>query len=160
MTLDDFRVSLSATAPPAGLTHALAGLWWDGKGDWKRAHESAQQDEGVEGSWVHAYLHRKEGDQGNASLLVQSRWQSRLPRVAGCRMARHRDRSAGIEESGLVIAVPVPVIGKHRFGQHTLGTQHARDPGRETDLSDGPPVSRLGDPLVLEEQIPIYSTLW
>src|ERR1700687_3057812 len=67
MTLDDFRQSLAATEPPAGLTHALAGLWWDGRGDWERAHESAQQDEGVEGSWVHAYLHRKEGDQGNAA---------------------------------------------------------------------------------------------
>jgi hypothetical protein len=55
MTLDDFRQSLTATAPPAGLTHALAGLWWDAKGDWKWAHESAHQDEGVEGSWVHAY---------------------------------------------------------------------------------------------------------
>ena len=66
MTLDDFRSSLTAPEPPAGLTHALAGLWWDAKGDWKRAHESAQQDEGVEGSWVHAYLHRKEGDLANA----------------------------------------------------------------------------------------------
>jgi len=50
MTLDDFRQSLTATEPPAGLTPALAGLLWDGKGDWKRAHESAQQDEGIEGS--------------------------------------------------------------------------------------------------------------
>ena len=47
MTLDEFRESLTATEPPARLTHALAGLWWDGKGDWKRAHESAQQDEGA-----------------------------------------------------------------------------------------------------------------
>ena|ERR1700694_2337258 len=67
MTLDGFRQSLTATEPPAGLTLALAGLWWDAKGDWTRAHESAQQDEGIEGSWVHAYLHRKEGDQGNAA---------------------------------------------------------------------------------------------
>ncbi len=67
MTVDDFRQSLSASKPPAGLSHALAGLWWDCKGDWKRAHESAQQDEGPEGSWVHAYLHRKEGDQSNAA---------------------------------------------------------------------------------------------
>jgi hypothetical protein len=66
MTMDDFRQSLTATEPPAELSLALAGLWWDGKGDWKRAHESSQQDEGPEGSWVHAYLHRKEGDQGNA----------------------------------------------------------------------------------------------
>jgi hypothetical protein len=67
MTLDEFRRSLTATEPPAGLTLALAGLWWDAKGDRKRAHESAQQDEGVEGSWVHAYLHRKEGDLSNSA---------------------------------------------------------------------------------------------
>lgn len=72
MTLDEYRQSLSGTEPPAGLTEALAGLWWDAKGDWKRAHESAQQDEGKDGSWVHAYLHRKEGDQGNAAY-----WYSR-----------------------------------------------------------------------------------
>jgi len=41
-------------------------LWWDAKGDWTRAHESAQQDEGSAGAWVHAYLHRKEGDASNA----------------------------------------------------------------------------------------------
>jgi hypothetical protein len=67
MTVDDFHKSLTATEPPGGLTFALAGLWWDARGDWTRAHESAQQDEGTEGSWVHAYLHRKEGDQGNAA---------------------------------------------------------------------------------------------
>jgi hypothetical protein len=72
MTLDDFNNSLAATGPPSGLTRALVGLWWDGKGDWKRAHESAQQDEGLEGSWVHAYLHRKEGDHSNAAY-----WYSR-----------------------------------------------------------------------------------
>jgi hypothetical protein len=60
MTLDDFRQSLTAAKPPAELTPALLGLWWDAKGDWKQAHESAQQDEGPEGSWTHAYLHRKE----------------------------------------------------------------------------------------------------
>ena len=67
MTVDDFRQSLTAAKPPAELTLSLLGLWWDAKGDWKRAHESAQQDEGPEGSWVHAYLHRKEGDQSNAA---------------------------------------------------------------------------------------------
>lgn len=67
MTLHEFQQSLEAAAPPAELTLALAGLWWDGKGDWKRAHESARQDEGSAGAWVHAYLHRKEGDQGNAA---------------------------------------------------------------------------------------------
>jgi hypothetical protein len=67
MTLDEFRQSLTATEPPARLSLALSALWWDGKGDWTRAHESAQQDEGRDGSWVHAYLHRKEGDQSNAA---------------------------------------------------------------------------------------------
>ena len=66
MTMDEFRQSLQHSKPPAHLTVALAGLWWDAKGDWARAHESAQQDETPAGSWVHAYLHRKEGDDSNA----------------------------------------------------------------------------------------------
>ena len=65
MTLQQFRDSLSADQPP-GLGVALVGLWWDAKGNWTRAHESAQQDEGPAGAWVHAYLHRKEGDNSNA----------------------------------------------------------------------------------------------
>lgn len=67
MNFDEFRLSSSAAKPPAGLSLALVGLWWDAKGDWKRAHESAQEDSGWEGAWVHAYLHRKEGDQKNAA---------------------------------------------------------------------------------------------
>ena len=67
MTFDDFSSSLTVSQPPAELTPALAGLWWDAKGDWKQAHESAQKNEGADASWVHAYLHRKEGDQGNAA---------------------------------------------------------------------------------------------
>ena len=66
MTLQEFRDTLSAEGPPGDLSLALAGLWWDAKGEWTKAHESAQQDEGPSGSWVHAYLHRKEGDSTNA----------------------------------------------------------------------------------------------
>jgi len=66
MTLQQFRDSLQGEEPPSALSFALAGLWWDAKGDWKQAHESAQQDKGLAGSWVHAYLHRKEGDSSNA----------------------------------------------------------------------------------------------
>jgi hypothetical protein len=66
MTLDEFRQSVNRDVPPPQLTLALAGLWWDAKGHWDNAHESAQQDEGPAGSWVHAYLHRKEGDIANA----------------------------------------------------------------------------------------------
>ena len=75
MTLEQFRQSLSEKAPARDLNVALAGLWWDAKGDWSKAHESAQQDEGVAGSWVHAYLHRKEGDGSNAAY-----WYSRAGR--------------------------------------------------------------------------------
>ena len=67
MTMEQFRESLRQSEPPRELNVALAGLWWDAKGDWTRAHESAQQDEGPAGAWVHAYLHRKEGDASNAA---------------------------------------------------------------------------------------------
>jgi len=66
MNFEEFRTSLSAGEPPAEVGAALTGLWWDAKGDWARAHESAQTDEGPDGAWVHAYLHRKEGDDSNA----------------------------------------------------------------------------------------------
>lgn len=56
MTVVDLRKSLTAAEPPAELTLALVGLWWDAKGDWTRAHETAQQDEGSEGGWAHAYV--------------------------------------------------------------------------------------------------------
>ena len=67
MTLAEFRASLAAAAPPPGLPPALAALWRDAKGDWDGAHDLAQTDEGGAGDWVHAYLHRKEGDEGNAA---------------------------------------------------------------------------------------------
>ncbi len=66
MTIDQFKASLFQTAPPSGLGPALEALWADGRGDWNGAHELVQQDEGMEASWVHAYLHRKEGDLANA----------------------------------------------------------------------------------------------
>ena len=62
-----FRASLEAPAPPPGLSLAVQALWRDAKGDWDGAHELAQADEGGAGDWVHAYLHRKEGDPGNAA---------------------------------------------------------------------------------------------
>lgn len=67
MTFAEFRASLIQPEPPPGLSLALAALWRDGKGDWDGAHEFAQADEGGAGDWVHAYLHRKEGDAGNAA---------------------------------------------------------------------------------------------
>jgi hypothetical protein len=66
VTLEDFRRSLVSTAPPGDLPLALRGLWWDAKGDWAKAHQCAQEQDDEAGAWVHAYLHRKEGDLGNA----------------------------------------------------------------------------------------------
>src|SRR5580693_4217985 len=66
MDLAGFRASLSAPEPPA-LCPALRALWLDARGNWDGAHDSAQADEGGAGDWVHAYLHRKEGDAGNAA---------------------------------------------------------------------------------------------
>ena len=67
MDLPDFRASLSLASPPSNLSPALRALWLDARGDWDGAHEAAQADAGGAGDWVHAYLHRKEGDAGNAA---------------------------------------------------------------------------------------------
>ena len=66
MTLDEFRATLAASTPPAHLRAVLVALWHDGRGDWHDAHRVAQDVEDENGAWVHAYLHRKEGDLGNA----------------------------------------------------------------------------------------------
>jgi hypothetical protein len=66
MNLTEFRSSQSRSTPPPGLPTALRALWFEAKGDWEKAHELAQEDGGASGDWVHAYLHRKEGDASNA----------------------------------------------------------------------------------------------
>ncbi len=63
---DAFTESLQADHPPASWPEGLRALWYDGKGDWEAAHQLAQDMPGVTGSWIHAYLHRKEGDRWNA----------------------------------------------------------------------------------------------
>lgn len=67
MTLEQFRATLTQATPPDGLGPALTALWYDAKGDWERAHTAAQADGSNDGAWVHAYLHRVEGDLGNAA---------------------------------------------------------------------------------------------
>ena len=61
-----FKDSLSQPVPPADLSVYLTALWYDGKGDWKTAHEQVDSLEDATACWVHAYLHRKEGDTWNA----------------------------------------------------------------------------------------------
>jgi len=61
-----FKASLADAAPAPHLGAPLAGLWWAAKGDWDQAHRLVQDDPGADAAWVHAYLHRVEGDLGNA----------------------------------------------------------------------------------------------
>lgn len=67
MDLDGFRSSLSRDAPPAGLSGPLRALWSQANGDWHEAHRIVQSDEGGDAAWVHAHLHRDEGDRANAA---------------------------------------------------------------------------------------------
>ena len=65
MTLEEFRKSMHSPGPPP-LSAPLRALWHDAAGDWNAAHEAVQDEESTDAAWVHAYLHRKEGDAGNA----------------------------------------------------------------------------------------------
>ncbi len=67
MDFTGFRASSFLAAPPDSLSLALQGLWWADHGDWARAHECAQAQTDRDGDAVHAYLHRVEGDLGNAA---------------------------------------------------------------------------------------------
>jgi hypothetical protein len=66
MTPAEFKRSRTKPKPPSGLSTALTGLWWAGKDDWDRAHKLVMDDDGADCAWVHAYLHRVEGDLDNA----------------------------------------------------------------------------------------------
>ena len=90
MTLQQFRETLTSPEPPPGLGAALAALWHDGRGDWGAAHGVAQDINTPEGAWIHAYLHRKEGDLSNARY-----WY----RQAGWNQAPMRSMTSGRELS-------------------------------------------------------------
>lgn len=66
MDFSTFQASNVKDAPPAGLSAPLEALWWDAKGNWSNAHALVDELETTEGMAVHAYLHRKEGEQSNA----------------------------------------------------------------------------------------------
>jgi hypothetical protein len=66
VTLEGFEASLGDAGPPTGASPLLEALWHEARGDWTRAHQIAQDDESADGAWVHAYLHRVEGDLANA----------------------------------------------------------------------------------------------
>ena len=76
MTLEEYIKSIEADRPPSGISETLRSLWWDKKGDWDRAHSIAQDIPSVQGSAVHAYLHREEGVLWNADY-----WYTRAGRT-------------------------------------------------------------------------------
>ncbi|MDX2048434.1 MAG: hypothetical protein SFU87_16730 [Chitinophagaceae bacterium] len=65
MTFEQFQQSLQNQHPP-DVTDYLKALWHDGKGNWEKAHHIIQDIEDKTAAWIHAYLHRKEGDLWNA----------------------------------------------------------------------------------------------
>jgi hypothetical protein len=66
VSMADFKASLSGAAPAPNLEPPLAALWWAANGNWEEAHKIVQDEDTREAAWVHAYLHRVEGDLGNA----------------------------------------------------------------------------------------------
>ncbi len=67
MNASEFKTSLAQNEPPASLEAPLRALWWDAHGDWERAHAEVDELESRSGMMVHAYLHRKQGEAGNAA---------------------------------------------------------------------------------------------
>ena len=66
--LDQFLTSISSEVQPdPSLSDCLQALWWAQKGNWDKAHDLAQDEGTSSGDWIHAYLHRLEGDLGNAA---------------------------------------------------------------------------------------------
>jgi hypothetical protein len=97
MTLSSFLASLDrAEAAPAA--PALRALWFDARGDWDAAHKCVDQSSEPDDMWVHAYLHRKEGDAGNAAY-----WYRRAGKApyAGGLSEEWREIAAALLETGL-----------------------------------------------------------
>lgn len=67
MNLNEFEQSLKGNAPPQQASVYLQALWYDADGDWKKAHSLVDNLEGSTAAAIHAYLHRVEGDSGNAN---------------------------------------------------------------------------------------------
>lgn len=80
MTPHAFSATLSHTVPPRALSAPLAAMWWAKKGEWDKAHRLVMEASGPEAAWVHAYLHRVEGDLGNAGYWYR---QARKPAASG-----------------------------------------------------------------------------
>ena len=72
MTPAEFKTSVARAAPPRGLAPPVEALWWAAKGEWEKAHKIVMEEEGADAAWVHAYLHRVEGDLPNAGYWYRT----------------------------------------------------------------------------------------
>ena len=93
----EFKASLSGAAPAPGLDAPLAALWWAAQRNWDEAHKIAQDEPTVAGSWVHAYLHRVEGDLGNAGYWYR---HARQPVATGPLDAEWEGIASALLEGG------------------------------------------------------------
>lgn len=91
-----FKASLAEKAPPPGLAPAVEALWYAANGFWERAHDAAQKGHDAAGAWVHAYLHRLEGDEANARY-----WYGRAGRPVA--RAAHADEWEEIAKALLTV---------------------------------------------------------
>lgn len=66
MNRTTWNTSLDNTMPPSNFTPLQQAIWYAVKGDWQKSHQIDQRIAGPQAAWVHAYLHRLEGDEWNA----------------------------------------------------------------------------------------------
>jgi hypothetical protein len=93
MTFAEFEQSLKSKAPPPGLAPAVTALWWARKGDWDEAHAIVMKQDSRAAAWVHAHLHRVEGDAGNAAYWYR---QAKRPVASGALDAEWRAIVTGL----------------------------------------------------------------
>lgn len=79
MNLSSFKESISGSEPPKNSSVYLTSLWYDAKGNWEKAHLLIQDVEDQNAAWIHAYLHRKEGDNSNADYWYRHAGKKRSP---------------------------------------------------------------------------------
>jgi len=72
VTLAELTASVAKAAPPRDLAPPVEALWWAAKGEWDKAHKIVMNDDSREAAWVHAYLHRVEGDLPNAGYWYRT----------------------------------------------------------------------------------------
>jgi hypothetical protein len=80
MRFEDFQSSLADHQPPAGLSQELTALWWCANGDWERARGIVQDMSSPSADWIHAHLHRVEGDHDNAGYWYRRAGRD-VPRI-------------------------------------------------------------------------------